>query len=333
MKIELATARDRDELLDFLYAVFTRNRPDHPRFEVLFPDIFLPTDEAMCRHAVIRENGRIAACVGAYVMTLQAAGCRIPLGGIGQVSTGAESLGKGYMGALLRFQLDRLRDEDRVALVWLGGRLDRYSRYGFEACAPVLNHGIDRRAADKVAPRLHVASVPASEPGSVTPEMWAMRNAEVDSVIEPLERYRSRFARRPLEIWTASDAPSAPVSAWALVDAASGCIDEWCGDPEARLEIALAVARAKGSAERSETYRQTSISALLRPHCAWVGVRLSLLSVLSRERLLEAYRPLIPENAPLPDPSLGPGALARAFFGPELVDFRLPFSLPNPFHL
>ena len=332
MKIEYATARDLDELLDFLVGVFRRKRPDHPRFEVLFPDIFLPTDEAMGRHAIIRENGRIAACVGAYTMTLQVSGCRIPIGGIGQVSTGADYLGRGYMGALLRFQLDRLRDEDRVALVWLGGRLDRYSRYGFQACAPALCHGIDRQAADKVAPRFAVESSDASAPDSVTPEMWAMRNAEADTVIEPLERYRARFARRPLEIWKASS-PGSPLLAWALVDAASGCIDEWCGDPEARLDIARAIARAKGSTERTETYRQSRMAELLRPHCPWVAVRLSLLSVLSLERLWEAYSPLLPADATPPDPSLGPGGLARALFGPESVAYRLPFWLPNPFHL
>ena len=62
MNIEPAKGADRAELLDFLYAVFTRGNPKHARFETFCDDLFEPTDEAMGRHLVVREGGRIVSC-------------------------------------------------------------------------------------------------------------------------------------------------------------------------------------------------------------------------------------------------------------------------------
>ncbi|MBR1835930.1 MAG: GNAT family N-acetyltransferase, partial [Kiritimatiellae bacterium] len=187
MKIELARAGDRTELLDFLFSVFLRDHPNHMRFERLFPDLFDDTDEAMGRHAVVRESGRIVACVGAYHMKLRVCGCDVPLGGIGQVSTGADWLGRGFMSALLKFQLERLRSEG-AALAWLGGRHDRYSRFGFETGGGAFSYGLDSRSLAGVPRRRKVEAVGGADaPAAVTPDMIAMRDATAPAaVLEPV---------------------------------------------------------------------------------------------------------------------------------------------------
>ena len=106
--IEYATLADRDELLAFLLGVFRRQRPDHPPFEALYPDLFQDEATIGC-HAVIRDAGRIVACVGAYPIPLRVAGLDIPTAGFGQVATSPDHLGRGYMTALMKAQLSRLR--------------------------------------------------------------------------------------------------------------------------------------------------------------------------------------------------------------------------------
>ena len=54
--IETAGGADRQELLDFLHAVFLGNDPQHPRFERLYPDLF-PPDDAAAQIAYIEKRG------------------------------------------------------------------------------------------------------------------------------------------------------------------------------------------------------------------------------------------------------------------------------------
>ena len=176
MKISFATASDCEQLLDFLPSVFRRDKPDHSRFEDLYPDIFLPTDEAMKHHAVVRDDaGKIVSCIGAYPMTLRVAGCDVPIAGIGQVSTAKEWLGKGCMSALMKAQLERLRSLG-VAVVWLGGRHDRYAHFGFETGSLAFDYGMDAHSLGKVGRSRTVRRFshgPMSEM-AVTPAMFAI---------------------------------------------------------------------------------------------------------------------------------------------------------------
>lgn len=333
MDIEFLRAADRDELLDFLYSVFTRNNPNHPRFENLYPDIFLATDEAMKDHAVIRENGKIASCVGAYHMTLQIAGCRVPIVGVGQVSTGAAALGKGYFSAILKAQIERVTREG-AALLWLGGRQDRYAHFGIEGgCATNLLYCFDKHSTAKIPVTLDISSVPAKDPGSVSDEMFRLREQTVDGIIEPLERYRRRFARsQNATIWTARRPGSGELLAWAWMGKEH--IHDWCGDPDAKLQLAAKFAQsAEKATYRTESPWDTAVADRLRPYCDWVGTSSNQLSVLNLKALLDAFRPIIPAGAPLPDESLGPAKLARMLFGPEPGPFHLPFLLQDPFHV
>ena len=110
-EISLATTSDREELLDFLFRVFGRNAPNHKRFEVLYPDLFITSDDRISDHLLVRKDGKIVACVGAYPMTVRIAGCDIPGAGVGQVATDYDYTGRGYMSQLFKAQNAILKEK------------------------------------------------------------------------------------------------------------------------------------------------------------------------------------------------------------------------------
>lgn len=339
MNIEFAKAGDCAELLDFLHSVFLRDKPDHIRFEKLFPDIFLPTDEAMRDHAVVRESGRIVSCVGAYPMTLRVAGCDVPIAGIGQVSTAKDWLGKGCMSALLKAQLERLRAEG-VALVWLGGRHDRYAHFGFETGSLAFHYGLDDRSLRTLGRTRAVArhQGPDARAAALTPALYALRETTSPAtVLEPRERFLARLARADCEIWTATPAGAAVPDAWAVVSKEWRALDLAAGSVEGVLEIAAEASKTLGTFLTVVVPPAPSLRPLaeaLRARCAWMGPRSESLCVLDRDKLLEAYAPCIRPGTRLPSKDLDSAALVRACFGPEPdAPLALPFALPSVYHV
>lgn len=336
MDIEYARAGDCAELLDFLYGVFTRNNPDHPRFEDLFPELFEATEESMERHAIVRVDGRIAACVGMYRQTLRIAGCDVPIAGIGQVSTGAEHLGHGYMTALLREQLSRARAEG-AAVAWLGGRHDRYSRFGFESAGLVFHYGLDARSTREIPLSRHVERLDGNPADGLPEAVHALREHSGDEIIvEPRKTYLRRLRRARYEAWTATPAGVSEPDAWALYVPEKNRIDELAGSTDGCLELVATLARqATGDVVIARSTADHALSEGLRRACHWVTSGMDMLSVLDRDRLLEAYAPFVPPGTRLPPRDLSPGELARVCFGPELSSFpvRFPFNIPLHFHI
>ena len=333
--IEYATRRDRQELLDFLLTVFRRNNASHPKFEDIYPDLFLADDEVLGRHAVIRENGRIAACVGTYPLLMQVCGKRILTAGVGQVATAEAAQGKGYMTALLTHELARCREEGAV-VAWLGGRRDRYSHFGFDCAGLRFDYVLDARSVRNIKETMSVTHVAATAPGAITEEMFALRETTVDSVIEPLETYRLQMTRLgfKFEIWSAGTAACDAPVAWAVVDANEGAnrIEEWCGSFEGRVQIIAALARANGRAHRMEIPQEKELSAFLREHSTYFSPHSAMLAVLDREKLLKDYGDLLPAGFTAPS-AADPCALVRALFGPGRDSAELPFAIPGIFHV
>lgn len=329
-RIEHAVASDREELLAFLLEVFRRNNPKHAPFEEIYPDLFLPDDEVMGRHAIIRDEGRIVSCVGAYPITVQVGSCRVESVGIGQVSTALDHLGRGYMTALLRHQLERAK-RDGAVVAWLGGRRDRYSHFGFDNAGFAFEHGIDAHSLGKVDVVRDVSHRPATDDGAVTEEMFAIREGNGQTVIEPLDIYRLQLSRVgfTLEVWTAAMDDGHP-DAWALFDSSRRRILEWCGSFDGRLAILSAMCK-EGSAWRIETRGDERMLSFLREHCHWCGPTVATLAVLDAPGLLKALAPFVPEGF-TPVAKEGP-ALARELFGPGPGSAHLPFYVPPLFHI
>ena len=340
MNVSFATAADCEQLLDFLPSVFRRDNPNHCRFEELFPDIFRPTDEAMGDHAVVRDDaGNIVACIGAYPMTLRVAGCDVPIAGIGQVSTAKEWLGRGCMSALMKAQMERLRSLG-VALAWLGGRHDRYAHFGFETGGLTLDYGLDAHSIGKIARARTVRRFshgPMAEE-AVTPALFALRERTAAAyVVEPLERYRMRLRRGDCEVWTATPEGASEPDAWAVIAPKWHRIDEASGSVDGILEIAAEATKRLDSCLQLELPVCDATRALAeraRAACAWMNPRSLSLNVLDRDRLLEAYAPVIRPGTRLPSKELSSAELVRACFGPEPSPFPpLPFAIPNLYHV
>ena len=339
MNIEFAKAGDCAELLDFLHGVFLRDNPKHVRFEALFPDIFVDDDAHMRDHAVVREGGRIVACVGAYPMKLRVAGCDVPIAGIGQVSTGKEWLGRGCMSALMKTQLERLRSLG-TALVWLGGRHDRYAHFGFETAGYVWNFGVDARSLVGVKRTAEVVRHEAGAAAAAVTDALFARFLERGRavVVEDAARFRARLARGiggACEIWTAGrDAEGLP-EAFAVVCPAWRKIDAHFGSPEALAEIASAAVAAHGGYMQIEApATDSAFCDFFRANCSWMGLKLASFAVLDRDRLLDAYAPAIRPGTRLPSREMDGPSLARFCFGPEAGPFPpLPFHLPDVYHV
>ena len=316
MQIEPAKGADRAELLDFLYAVFTRGNPKHARFETFCDDLFEPTDAVMGRHLVVREGGRIVSCVGAYPMDLRIAGCRVRFAGIGQVSTAQEALGKGYMSALLKAQLERLRGEG-VQLVWLGGRHDRYAHFGFESAGWFWSPGFDAHSLVRAPRTRAVAKIGEGPDSPVTPAMWELRRRTDPFVDEPFGRWRKRLGRIKCQVWTATPPGASEPDAWAVYSAEHKKLVDYAGAPEGILEIAAETVKIGNLLNIAVGVHDTALLDALRPHTAWIGLGMHMLLSLDNAGLLEAYAPLFPAGVALPDPALPSPAFVRALFGPR----------------
>lgn len=335
MRVEFARGEDYSELMDFVHGVFSRNTPTHPRFEDFYPELFFPTDASMGRHAIVRENGRIAACIGMYKMELQAGSCRIPFGGIGQVSTGAAFQGRGFMSALLKAQLARAKEEG-LALLWLGGRNDRYRRFGFEVVGLSWRYHADARSVVSLPCDAVIERMPANAQ-TVTPSLFAIREKTVEGVIEPLSVYHARLKRGAYELVTAVESGKTDVTAWAIVaneEGKSTRIIEWCGTESGRLAIFAKLGQARCGVAREESIASHAINEALRGASHWMTPVSTQLALIDRARLFEAYEPYCRGIDLTPYREMESQALLRTVFGPESSSFpHLPFYLPEFSHV
>ena len=334
MNIEHATARDRRELLDFLLGVFRAARPDHPPFEDIYPDLFLEDDEVLGRHAVIREEGRIVACVGTYLIPAQLGGCQVMTAGVGQVATAPAARGKGYMTALLNHELDRCRAEG-AAIAWLGGRRDRYAPFGFDCAGLSVDYTADSHALRDIPRTRTVRHADPLADGALTPEIFRQRALHADTAIVPYETYRLQMTRFgfQFEIWSAQPAGANESDAWAVVNAKNNRVEEWWGTADGRMEILSAYCAERGRVARNESPADQEMNDLLREHCFVWGPRSRSLAVLDAPRLLAALAPYVPAGFRLPEDTTPRPALTRLLMGPGRDAACLPFYMPDIFHV
>ena len=333
MKIERATAKDRSELLSFLLGVFRAGRPDHPPFEDIYPDLFLEDDEVLGRHAVIREEGRIVACVGTYLIPVQLGGCRVMTAGLGQVATDPAVRGKGCMTALINHELDRCRDEGAL-VAWLGGRRDRYAHFGFDDTGLLYDYWLDAHSTRDIPRARTVRHVEATVPGAISPALFALRERTVNSALVPLETFRLQMTRLgfQFEIWSAFPESAEEPDAWAVIDVKNNRIEEWCGSTEGRLEIAHDYCVEKHGVRRLESPADVEMNRLLHNLSVHISPTSRTLAVLNARGLLDALAPFVPPGFTLPE-NAKPLDLPHLLFGPGRDTADLPFYIPGIFHV
>ena len=333
--IELATTKDREELLDFLYRVFTRNNPTHPRFEKLYPDLFVETEEAMACHAVMRVDGRIQACVGAYPENVRTAGHEMKIAEIGQVATAPEAQGRGYMGRLMRFQLQRMK-EAGIHAACLGGRHDRYAHFGFETAGLSFLYGLDAHSLHTVPETRTIARLAEDPAKALTSSMLdLLRTTSPAYVVEPAERFGARLSRAECEIWTATPAGASEPDAWAVVSRSWKKMDVYCGSTDGLLEIARAVCKDLGNLNIDVPAASREIGDAFRAHCCWMSLSMLQIAILDREALEQNFRDQGWKGPVLGEDALRTDEMVRYCFGPEQAPgggLPYPLTLPYLYH-
>ncbi len=369
MQTELASSQDLPELLDFIYRAFRAENSEHPRFETLYPDLFVETDTAAQRHLVIRQNGRIVSCIGTYPMTLRIAGCRIAVAGLGQVSTDSSMKGRGCMSQLLNASIARLEREG-IAVCWLEGRHDRYGRFGWETVAGDVNYTFLNSAIQKIDETFLIAQSAHGEVDLDEP-MATLRKSST-TVEDSPENYTTRMRRNDAEVWIAHTRKSDAPIAWAVVFLKNRRIADSYGSVDGILQIVRSAALRLGSVQIAVGPTDPGLSEKLRNECGYMGFGGNSLLVVSLQMVLTNYAPLIEQRTPLgfgvtlrmqlpngscEEANIGNGGkvveldrkrMARLLFGTErattipgvpddLVElntlFPLPFSLPEIFHV
>ncbi len=146
MKIEQLSADNFDELMQALLTAFRAANPSHQEFDLLYPDLYQPTDEKMSNHYVIRLGGKIASCVGLYPVKLNLCDRIVELGGIGAVATIPEYRGKGLMQTILDYVMKVQIEERQYPISLLGGDRRRYQPWGFEQAHTKYSFILTKRA-------------------------------------------------------------------------------------------------------------------------------------------------------------------------------------------
>ena len=127
----VASAADREEIVDFANYVFSQAHEPHD-FKTLLPKAYadhLP--ELGAKHFLAKQEGRIRALVALRPLELRLPGSFLKVGCVGTVSVHPYSRGEGHMKKLMAMML-----EDAAAqgydLLMLGGIRQRYNYFGFE---------------------------------------------------------------------------------------------------------------------------------------------------------------------------------------------------------
>ncbi len=129
--ITQASASDYDELMRMLLTCFSIQSPNHPPFDVLFPDLYSHTPADMANNFLVRDGTKIVSNVGLFPVFLNLCGRVVEIGGIGGVSTLPEYRGQNLMQTIMD-HVQRTMHERGYPFGWLAGDRRRYSPWGYE---------------------------------------------------------------------------------------------------------------------------------------------------------------------------------------------------------
>ncbi len=141
-KIERMTAKDFDECLELLSSAF--NKEDKNAFQIMFPRLMHPTDEAMRAHHCIKENGKIVGMAASYPLTLKYGEDSLLVCGSGNIAVDDSCRGKGYMSQLLNHTAQEDAKEG-FAFSYFHGNEARYRRFGYHKCGVQCSFDINIR--------------------------------------------------------------------------------------------------------------------------------------------------------------------------------------------
>jgi hypothetical protein len=192
------------------------------------------------------------------------------------------------MSALLTHIWTVMRRE-RYPLSWLGGRRDRYARYGWERAGAAVVYTLDRRSAGGVPPAWRVAS---HEPGDLAalPEgLWAVREAHGVRACCDAAEWLLHLRRTGLRLIVARREAETAYGVWHWP---SRTLQEWGGSHEG-VQALLAHLAAEGVLTVTIVPElEPELAARLRSQAVGIGGAVcDALAVVDLPALAEAYAP------------------------------------------
>lgn len=121
---------EKEEIVEFIDYVFSKAHRPHD-FATLLPKLYGEHGDGAAHHFVVREEGRLAATVLVYPVTMHIGERTLTTLGVGSVSTHPRARGRGYM-RLLMDAVDARAKETGAAFAVLGGLRQRYQYFGFD---------------------------------------------------------------------------------------------------------------------------------------------------------------------------------------------------------
>ena len=129
IEMRWAEPRDRENIIDFIDYVFSKNACPHD-FPTLLPKLYGDGHDTTKHHFIILEDGKIVANVLAFPVKMNINGKELMTIGVGSVSVHPRARGRGYMTNLLG-AVDARAKELGAAFAVLGGQRQRYGYYGY----------------------------------------------------------------------------------------------------------------------------------------------------------------------------------------------------------
>ena len=122
---------DADACFGMMNLVFKQAKPGHPDFQDILPKMTIDDDEHMNKHFGLYRDEKLCAVLGVYPLPVTVCGQKLMCSTVGNVATHPDETGKGYMTALLS---EAMRELERIGadMSRLGGKRERYNRYGYE---------------------------------------------------------------------------------------------------------------------------------------------------------------------------------------------------------
>jgi len=100
-------------------------------------------------HFILKEDKRIVSHVGLFPMEVITGKSKVKVGGIGGVGTHPDYQGKGYMGRLLKYSVEKMKERG-IPLSILWGDTQRYRHFGWETAGRKIVFCLNQRSIKKV---------------------------------------------------------------------------------------------------------------------------------------------------------------------------------------
>lgn len=125
-----ASPEEKGEIIEFIDYVFSKAHRPHD-FATLLPKLYGENGDGAGHHFIVREDGKIAATVLCYPVTMMLGGQKLETIGVGSVSTHPGARGKGYM-KLIMDAVDELAARTGADFAVLSGKRQRYEYFGYQ---------------------------------------------------------------------------------------------------------------------------------------------------------------------------------------------------------